>query len=148
MVVRDFLPLEGVIERFPWDLVHDEKREPTDRVRHGPNGFTVSLREQYMEKQQKVATFVQEHEMESPPVYRLLDLVSELGEVAKDATESTTYGAEPTDLEISSDELGDVLFSLLALAEAVEINADEALDEALAKYDDRISDSGTASSGD
>lgn len=101
-----------------------------------------------MEEQQKVATFVQGHEMESPPVYRLLDLVSELGEVAKDATESTDYGASPTDLEIHSDELGDALFSLLALAEAVDINADEALDEAIAKYDDRITDSGTASSDD
>lgn len=99
-----------------------------------------------MEEQQKIATFIQEHEMESPPVYRLLDLVSEVGEVAKDATASTGDGASPADLEISSDELGDVLFSLLALAEAVDIDASEALNEAIAKYDHRISDSVTASS--
>jgi NTP pyrophosphatase (non-canonical NTP hydrolase) len=100
-----------------------------------------------MDEQQEVAEFVQQHEMEAPPAYRLLDVVSELGEVAKDAAESTDYGSTPADLTIASDEIGDVLFSLLALAEAAEINAGEALEEALAKYDERITDSGDASSG-
>jgi NTP pyrophosphatase (non-canonical NTP hydrolase) len=100
-----------------------------------------------MDEQQEVAEFVQQHEMEAPPAYRLLDVVSELGEVAKDAAESTDYGSAPADLTIASDEIGDVLFSLLALAEAAEINAGEALEEALAKYDERITDSGDASSG-
>lgn len=100
-----------------------------------------------MDEQQKVAQFIQENEMEAPPAYRLLDLVSELGEVAKDAAESTDYGDCPNDLDINSDEIGDVLFSLLALADTVEIDAGNALDEALAKYDDRITESDTASSG-
>ncbi|ELZ43348.1 nucleotide pyrophosphohydrolase [Halorubrum coriense DSM 10284] len=100
-----------------------------------------------MNEQDKVASFVQEHEMESPPTYRLLDVVSELGEVAKDAAESTDYGSSPEEVNIASDEIGDVLFSLLALAEATEIDAGEALEEAMAKYDERIADSGTPSSG-
>jgi len=100
-----------------------------------------------MDEQDEVASFIQEHEIESPPAYRLLDLVSELGEVSKDVAESTDYGDSPEELSIKSDEIGDVLFSLLALAEAIEINADEALDEALEKYEKRITDSGTASSG-
>lgn len=99
-----------------------------------------------MDEQRKVASFVQQNEMEAPPAYRLLDLVSEVGEVAKDAAESTDYGDSPTDLEISPDEVGDVLFSLLALTEALEIDAGDALDEALAKYDERITESGTAAS--
>lgn len=99
-----------------------------------------------MDEQQKVVSFIQENDMESPAVYRLLDLVSELGEVAKDAAESTDYGESPSELDIHSDEVGDILFSLLALADAVEIDAGEALDEALAKYDERIAESDTASS--
>lgn len=39
-----------------------------------------------------------------------------------------------------------MLFSLLALADAVEIDADDALDEALAKYEERLSDYGAATS--
>jgi NTP pyrophosphatase (non-canonical NTP hydrolase) len=96
-----------------------------------------------MEQQDQVAS--QRHEMGVPTVYRLLDVVSELGEVAKDAAESTDYGDSPANLDITTDEIGDVLFSLLALAEAAEIDA---LEEALSKYDERITDSGTASSGD
>jgi NTP pyrophosphatase (non-canonical NTP hydrolase) len=100
-----------------------------------------------MDEQQRVAAFVQENELESPPAYRLLDLVSEMGEVAKDAAESTEYGDSPTDIELGATEVGDVLFSLLALAERVEIDAGDALEEALAKYDERITESGSASSG-
>jgi NTP pyrophosphatase (non-canonical NTP hydrolase) len=100
-----------------------------------------------MDEQQKVASFIEEHEMGTPPAYRLLDLVSELGEVAKDAAESADYGEAPAELDIKSDEIDDVLFSLLALADAVEVEADEALDEALAKYADRVAEADTASSG-
>ncbi len=100
-----------------------------------------------MDEQRKVAAFVRDHDLEVPPAYRLLDLVSEVGEVAKDATESTDYGESPADLEIRPDEIGDVLFALLALADAVEIDASDALDDALEKYDERIAESDTASSG-
>lgn len=100
-----------------------------------------------MDAQQRVAAFVADNELEAPPAYRLLDLVSELGELAKDATESTDYGASPSALELEADELGDVLFALLALAEAAEIDAGAALDTALAKYEDRIDSSGRAASG-
>lgn len=101
-----------------------------------------------MDEQQKVATFIHEHGMEAPSVYRLLDLLSELGEVAKDVAESTDYGESPERLKVHSDEIGDTLFALLALADELEINASEALDEALAKYGDRIAEKQTASSGE
>jgi len=100
-----------------------------------------------MDDQERVAAFVQTHGLEAPPTYRLLDLVSEVGELAKDATESTGYGESPAAFEVSEDELGDVLFALLALAEATGVDADEALDTALAKYESRIDASGRPASG-
>ncbi|WP_394741032.1 MazG nucleotide pyrophosphohydrolase domain-containing protein [Natronococcus roseus] len=99
------------------------------------------------DQQRRVAAFVDDHDLETPPTYRLLDLVSEVGELAKDANESTAYGAEPDDIEISSDEVGDVLFALLALADDLEIDAGEALEEALEKYERRLEEDGSASSG-
>ncbi|MDG5819682.1 MazG-like family protein [Natronococcus sp. A-GB7] len=99
------------------------------------------------DQQRRVAAFVDDHDLETPPAYRLLDLVSEVGELAKDANESTAYGAEPDALEISSDELGDVLFALLALADDLEIDADDALEEAVEKYGERLEESGSAGSG-
>lgn len=94
-----------------------------------------------------MAEFVAEHELEAPPEYRILDLVLEVGEVAKDAAESTTYDASTATLSVESDEIGDVLFSVLALSNSLGIDAGEALDEALAKYDDRTDTRGDPSSG-
>ncbi|MFB6119724.1 MAG: MazG nucleotide pyrophosphohydrolase domain-containing protein [Halobacteriaceae archaeon] len=100
-----------------------------------------------MDEQEMVATFLRENDMEAPPAYRLLDLVSEVGEVAKGATESTDYGAAPAEVRVDADEIGDVLFSLLALAESLDVDAGEALAVAVAKYEERLSERGSASSG-
>ncbi|WP_227380093.1 MazG-like family protein [Haladaptatus halobius] len=101
-----------------------------------------------MEEQQKVAEFITEHDLQTPPEFRLLDLVSELGEVAKNATESTNYGDHPKQLDVEADEIGDVLFSLLAVAESLDINAGEALDQSLVKYGERIEEKDSPSSGE
>jgi len=100
-----------------------------------------------MDEQRQVASFVAAHNMEAPPAYRLLDVVSELGEVAKDATESSSYGTEPGAIDVDTDEIGDVLFSLLALADSLDVDAGEALDEALAKYESRLDETGDPGSG-
>jgi len=100
-----------------------------------------------MDEQQRVAAFVRENDLETDPAYRLLDLVSELGEVAKDVAESTDYGDSPGDIAVHPDEIGDTLFSLLALAEGLDVDASAALDEALAKYEGRIDETRTPSSG-
>lgn len=101
-----------------------------------------------MDEQATVAAFVHQHDLEAPPAYRLLDVVAEVGEVATDAAESTGYGSDPAELTISADEFGDVMFSLLALAAAADIDAGAALEASMAKYEARIADSGTAASGE
>jgi NTP pyrophosphatase (non-canonical NTP hydrolase) len=101
-----------------------------------------------MEDQQRVAEFIEARGLEAPPAYRLLDLVSEVGELSKDAVESTAYGHEPTEIEVGTDEVGDVLFSLLALSEALDVDAGAALDAAISKYDARIQEEGVPSSGE
>ncbi|WP_380677555.1 MazG nucleotide pyrophosphohydrolase domain-containing protein [Salinigranum sp. GCM10025319] len=101
-----------------------------------------------MDEQRRVAEFVARYDLQTPPEFRLLDLVSELGEVAKNATESTDYGDHPSNLELDSDEIGDVCFALLALAESVDVDAGDALDEALAKYEARMDEDGSPGSGE
>ena len=99
-----------------------------------------------MKEQRKVADFAEEHELQGEIAYRILDLEAEIGEIAADATKSTNWGTSPEDLEIKSDEIGDALFSLLLVAESLEVDAGEALDEALEKYQARIAETGSASS--
>lgn len=95
-----------------------------------------------MEEQQKVAEFIEEYGMNGAAEFRILDLVSEVGEIAKDATKSAGYGEEPDKLSVKKDEIGDVLFSLIAVAESLDIDAGEALDMALEKYERRIDEKG------
>ncbi|PSP76979.1 nucleotide pyrophosphohydrolase [Halobacteriales archaeon QS_1_68_20] len=101
-----------------------------------------------MDRQQQVADFLAEYDLEADPAYRILDLVSEVGEVAKDASVSTDYGSAPGELDVNADEVGDVLFAVLALADSLDVDAGEALDEALAKYEERLADTGSAGSGE
>ncbi len=98
-----------------------------------------------MDEQRRVAEFVAAHDLGTEPAHRVLDLVSEVGEVAKEVNVSTDYGAGD-DVEIAADELGDALFALLALAEAVDVDAGEALETAIAKYEARLEASGDAGS--
>ncbi len=100
-----------------------------------------------MDEQDRVAAFLAEHDMESPLAYRVLDLESEVGEIAKELTTSTGYGARPDAAAVATDEIGDALFALLAVADAADVDAGEALDVALAKYERRIDESGDAGSG-
>jgi NTP pyrophosphatase (non-canonical NTP hydrolase) len=99
-----------------------------------------------MDEQRRVSEFVATHDMETEPAYRLLDLQSELGELAKEVCESTDYGNDPGDVTVSDDELGDALFALLALADELDVDAGAALETSLAKYEGRIESTGDAGS--
>ncbi|WP_423743171.1 MazG nucleotide pyrophosphohydrolase domain-containing protein (plasmid) [Haladaptatus sp. SPP-AMP-3] len=101
-----------------------------------------------MDEQEAVAAFVAEHDLESDPAYRILDLAAEVGEIAADVTKSTEWGDDPEALDVTEDELGDALFSLLAVANALDVDAGAALDDALEKYRRRIRETGTASSAE
>ncbi|MFC6726066.1 MazG-like family protein [Halobium palmae] len=100
-----------------------------------------------MDAQTRVREFCEEHDVEGRPEFQLLDLASEVGELAKDACESTDWGASPDEIDVADDEFGDVLFSLVTVAESLDVDLDDALDEALAKYERRIDETGDASSG-
>jgi len=100
-----------------------------------------------MDEQARVAAFLDDEDLHAPPANRVLDLASEVGELAKNVNESTDYGAG-ADADVDRDELGDALFCLLALADELDYDAGAALDEALAKYEDRLAESGSAGSGE
>jgi NTP pyrophosphatase (non-canonical NTP hydrolase) len=100
-----------------------------------------------MDAQSRVAAFVSTNDLEAPAAYRLLDAVSEVGEVAKEVCASTRYGAAPGSVDVAEDELGDALFALLALCEELNVDAEAALETSLEKYADRLEETGGADSG-
>jgi NTP pyrophosphatase (non-canonical NTP hydrolase) len=98
--------------------------------------------------QSLVAEFVTEHNLDASVETRLLDLLSELGEVAKEALKTSQYGKlEGMQTEEWAAELGDVFFSLVCLANTTGVNLEETLEDTLTKYRQRLESAGDAGSG-
>ena len=93
--------------------------------------------------QRRVTDFARQHDLLHDPTAHVLDLVSEVGEVAKEVLLFTDYGRRaPQSRPQLADELGDALYSLLTLAEACGVDAGAALDAALEKYERRLTERG------
>jgi NTP pyrophosphatase (non-canonical NTP hydrolase) len=122
-------------------------------LQRGPGVYLVFLQQwevrmQVHEIQERAALFVQENRLEAPVAARVLDLVSEVGEVAKEVLVSSKYGhgelrASPSWCE----ELGDAFFSLVCVANSTGVDLERCFLEALAKYDARLHERGDAGSG-
>ncbi len=89
--------------------------------------------------QEEIKNFCKNNKLESPVEHRILDLVSEVGEVSKEVLKMSDYGRKPVNFrEEIKDELGDVLFSLIAVANSFDVDLEEALKLALQKYEKRL----------
>lgn len=94
------------------------------------------------EQQNRAAEFAEKNDLESPLEYKVLDFISEAGEIAKDITKSAEYGENPGNADVKEDEIGDVMFSLFLLAEELGIDAEEAFEQAMEKYEKRVEEKG------
>jgi NTP pyrophosphatase (non-canonical NTP hydrolase) len=96
-----------------------------------------------MDSQRQVRAFLAKHRLAHTPESHTLDLVSEVGEIAKALLEASDYGtASPVYGEALHNELGDVFFSLVALAESLDVDLGAALTAVMAKYEDRLASKG------
>lgn len=100
------------------------------------------------ELQEKIKEFCKENNLENPPEHRVLDLTSEIGEIAKEILKMTSYGKKKLEYrEEMKGELGDALYSLITVANYFNINLEEALNMILEKYNKRLT-KGSAGSED
>ena len=93
--------------------------------------------------QKTVANFIAEYNLSTDVQTRYIDLVSEIGELGKEILTSTDYGKNDflTNAQMI-DEVGDCLFSLFALCHEMGIDAQNALNNSLAKYEQRFDNKG------
>jgi NTP pyrophosphatase (non-canonical NTP hydrolase) len=97
--------------------------------------------------QERVAIFARHHDLLHDPATHALDLVSEVGEVAKEVLPATDYGQRSPHFRAElAGELGDALYSLLVLAKACGVDANDALSATLQKYERRLTDHGSTGS--
>jgi NTP pyrophosphatase (non-canonical NTP hydrolase) len=89
--------------------------------------------------QKKVTDFVEKYNFRCSIDARLLDLTSEVGELANELIKSNDYGRKELLLTPGwEEELGDVYFSLIELANITGIDLGVALDKVLQKYAKRM----------
>ena len=98
------------------------------------------------EQQQRVKDLMARYGLGTDPQVRMLDLSSEVGELAKEVLKSTAYGTKPfTPTASLEEELGDCLCSLLCLSQCLGLEGEAALGKALEKYEKRFAERGTIS---
>jgi NTP pyrophosphatase (non-canonical NTP hydrolase) len=99
------------------------------------------------EFQDRVARFVAEHDLEAGVEIRLLDLLSELGEVAKEVLKGNQYGTSAlVQTEAWEEELADVFFALICLANTTGVDLNRGLQKVLEKYALRVQTKGNPGS--
>ena len=95
--------------------------------------------------QTQASNFAKKHNLTHSAGVYALDLISELGEVAKEILKATDYGEKDPpqfDQEQIEGELGDVLYSLCLLATSVNVDLEPALAKTLHKYQTRLQEKG------
>ena len=91
------------------------------------------------EVQEKIKLFCKTNDLESPVEHRMLDLVSEVGELSKDVLKMSDYGRKEFKLNSEVElELGDVLYSLITVANSLDVSLEDALNRVVAKYETRL----------
>jgi len=97
---------------------------------------------------QSIADFLDRHEMTCGIEQRLLDIASELGEVGKEVLKSSDYGKTRVVITPNlREEIGDLLFSVQALAVECGLDPETELQQALRKYETRAEAKGHIGSG-
>ncbi|MFZ5354880.1 MAG: MazG nucleotide pyrophosphohydrolase domain-containing protein [Bacillota bacterium] len=89
--------------------------------------------------QKLISMFVEEYNLTASTEIRMLDLFSEIGELSKEYLKGSDYGKEafcrPPKWE---EEFGDVLFSLICIANSTGVDMEAVLVSAINKYKSRF----------
>lgn len=100
------------------------------------------------EAQSLINKFTKDKGLNSSIDIRIIDLTSEVGELSKEILKSTNYGCKEFEkTEELSSEIGDVLFSLICIANETESNLEECIEKVLKKYGKRFENKGDLGSG-
>ena len=98
--------------------------------------------------QKEIKDFTIKYNLGGSVEIRFIDLTSEVGELGKEILKGTDYGEKKFEhTDNLESEFGDVLFSLVSVANSVGINLESALGGVLKKYENRFNDKGNIGSG-
>jgi len=89
--------------------------------------------------QHTVSEMVKRYNLTTAIEMRYIDLVSEVGELGKEILKGNSYGKTAFNAtENIKHEMGDIFFSLICMANILEIDMEKALGGAMKKYEQRF----------
>ncbi len=104
---------------------------------------------QIKEVQEKVKNFSAENGLDSATEYKILDTMAELGEVAKEMLKMTNYGKQKAQFRPEmAMELGDLFYSLITIANTLDVDLETSLENVVAKYEKRLKKGSAGSESD
>ena len=91
---------------------------------------------------QPLKEFIAQHRLETQPAFSLLDIMSELGEVAKELLKATDYGRHPDtpDAARMRDEIDDLMFAVAYLSTLYDVDPEAAMWESVRKFERRLTE--------
>ena len=97
--------------------------------------------------QELVSQMTKKYNLEISPELRYIDLTSEVGELGKEILLSTEYGKNQfSATDNLESEIGDTLYSLICIANSLDINLSNALIKVIQKYEKRFFEKGSIGS--
>jgi NTP pyrophosphatase (non-canonical NTP hydrolase) len=98
-----------------------------------------------LDLQRDAARFIQHQHLRHDVERHALDVASEVGELAKEVLLATDYGRRSAQFRPDlANEIGDALYSLLALAEVCGVDAEAAIRGSSREYERRLEERGEA----
>ena len=98
--------------------------------------------------QEKINEMIKLYNLESTNEIRFIDLASEVGELGKEILKGNHYGKKDfCNTDNVESEIGDVLFSLICIANNMNISLENAMENVLKKYENRFQNNGNIGSG-
>jgi len=95
------------------------------------------------EIQELVTKLEKEYNLETTSEIRVLDLVSEVGELSKEILKGNDYGKKQYEKTPNlENEIGDIMFSLICIANGMNIDLKQALNNVIEKYEKRFGENG------
>ncbi len=96
---------------------------------------------------QPLKEFIAQYHLETQPAFSLLDIMSELGEVAKELLKATDYGRRPgsANAERMREEIGDLMFAVAYLSTLYDVDPEAAMWDSVRKFERRLQRGGAGS---
>ena len=96
---------------------------------------------------QPLRDFIAQHNLETQPAFSLLDIMAELGELARTLLKDTDYGRRPggADSTQMREAVGDLMFAVAYLSTLYDVDPEAALWESVHKFERTLEPNATVS---